>query len=255
MTIDANFGHLLRSAAKQIQPPQELRNKVMELIEFKNENGEILAKINIDSFTPLDPLNEIRQQIQPGTGVAVYVVDNNPERKIRNETFYQGEPWTQGFEELLRVARPFTFKIVREGKLKDIHVIYGFDYLTDDEVEDMYKEAKISGCKIVTRPLRRSNNIVGVDINYELDTRSVKLIVLNTTKSRIHVPDVEKHQIERMTVGLHDAVYLSDGLHQQFIWIEEAPQRLQYELRTTTEFTKQALLDMALKMHHPNILP
>ncbi|MDF2716080.1 MAG: hypothetical protein K0R28_3005 [Paenibacillus sp.] len=129
-----------------------------------------------------------------------------------------------------------------------IRIIHGFDPLSESEVKAMYREATETGCGIVTRELSRSDKIVGVQLDYLCEETRLELTILTTTKSRIHVPDVERHIVETMQVGNHPGVYLEDSSSQQLVWIESERDNIQYELRPATKVAKESLLRMAESM-------
>lgn len=77
--------------------------------------------------------------------------------------------------------------------------------------------------------------IVGVSLVCRKEERTFEFRIFGTTKSRIHVPNVEHHTIENLTIRSNEAVYIGDSDKQQLIWAELGPmfgKALQYEILT-----------------------
>lgn len=236
----------LKAKATEIHPPVELKEKVMQSIDLTNKRGEMIAKVMVDSLDPNDRFDQIIQQLKPGTGKAIFMVDNNPEKTISNQTFYEAEKWSLGLNELLKKVEPNKVKLPQQAQLQEINVMYGFDSLESWEIDEMYKEAELTGKKIIVRDLRKSNRMVGAKLLYTSDDSSFELHILITTKNRIHVPDINNHTVERTKVGSKEAVYLSDSTNHQLLWVDdEQGINIQYEIRTSSR-SKEWVFETAI---------
>jgi hypothetical protein len=190
----------LQEKAERVHPPTEIKRKVFEELELVNKNGEMLAKVTIDTLDLEDPFDQIIHQLKPGMGKAIYLVNNNPQKVISNQTNYNHEKWTQGLEELYKNMTPYKFNLPADADLQEIYVMYGFDSLEENEIQEMYDEAERTGIHVVVRDLRKNNRLVGAKFIYTKDGHLFELHVLTTTKNRIHVPDINRHRIERTSV-------------------------------------------------------
>lgn len=250
MNTEQSIGELLQGAASRLVPPEHMKERVMKTIQLqlRHANGSMAGKIDIDCLQDDTPINSALKQLKPGTGRAVYVVENNPGRTISNETYYSGEKWENGLQKLIGRRFPYSFKELLDASLSGIRIIRGFDPLTKSEIKAMYKEAKETGSAIVTRALRKNDKIVGIQLDYTYEHTRLELTILTTTKSRIHVPDVERHIVETFTINHYPAVYMEDESAQQLIWIESEPKNIQYELRPGKKVSKDWLIAMANNM-------
>lgn len=264
---DSEMIQALKDKARSIHPPAGLKEKVMRTFELANPKGNMLAKVMVDSLDSRDQLDQILQQLKPGTGKAIFIAENNPERAISNQTCYEAEAWPAGLHELLKEFEPLRIKLPRQARLQDIRVMYGFDALEPWEVEELYQEVARTGSGFAMRDLRKSPRLVGAQLLYASDASGesdhsdvsggsdylalldcsahsnrpadsdgslFELHILTTTKSRIHVPDILTHTVERTVIGSLEAVYLSDSTQHQLLWVEEQSDRpLQYEIRTS----------------------
>lgn len=236
---DSEIISALKAKAEEVHPPFELKEKVMQSIDLTNKKGEMLAKVMVDTLDSNDPFDQIIQQLKPGTGKAIFIVANNPDKTISNQTFYETEKWSLGLKELLKKIEPYKIKLPHQSKLQEIYVIYGFDSLETWEINEMYAEAEMTGKKIIVRDLRKSNRMVGAKLLYTSDDSLFELNILTTTKNRIHVPDISKHTVERTKVGSKEAVYLSDSTNHQLLWVDdEQGINIQYEIRTSSRSKK-----------------
>lgn len=224
----------LKETAEHIRPPASLQRKVMKELELLNKKGDLLGKVTVDTLGEEDPMDQIIQQLIPGTGKAIYVAGGNPDRIISNQTNYAHEPWHEGMEALRDRLQPCRFSTPADARLERIFVMYGFDSLTDQEKQEMYEEADRTGQPVIVRDLKKSQRLVGAKLEYSKEGHSFELHILTTTKNRIHVPDIDSHHIERVSVGGGEGVYLADAAHQQLLWIVEEAEgsRIQYDLRT-----------------------
>ncbi|MDF2658108.1 MAG: hypothetical protein K0Q94_899 [Paenibacillus sp.] len=125
--------------------------------------------------------------------------------------------------------------------------MYGFDNLTDDEIAEMIERSEHTGQRVVVRDLVPNDRLVGAQLDYTYGGQSFEYHILTTTKSRIHVPDIQDHRIERVAVNGQEGLYLSDGYQNQLIWVEEdsaSGYPLQYEIRAR-QAEKEWLLAIA----------
>lgn len=235
----------LKKRAESIRPPGELKRKVMRVLELSNEEGKTLGKVTVDTFDTNDPVDRIVRQLEPGTGRAIYVANTSPELAFTQQTNYKPVPWLFGTAELIKQAKPYTFRLVSGIEPVSISVMYGFDSLQPHEIEEMRKEAESTDRTIVIRSMRPNGKLVGALFRYVVDGKHLELHLLTTTKSAVHVPELDQHLVERAAVGRHPAVYIADSISHQLIWMtEDHGQPLHYELRSS-ELDRERLFDIA----------
>ncbi len=222
----------IRSKVNSVYPPENLKRKVMEQIEFQNENGDMLASIRIDSYQEDDVMDTIIQNLKPGMGKAIYVADQG-KGTVSQQTNYKAVKWENGIKALLNLISPLRLCLPINAELLDISIYYGFDNLSEEEIDDMVSESKVTGKLVIVRDLQPNNVLVGMNLIYRKDGKSFEFRIFNTTKSRIHVPDMEMEKIEYLQIRGNEAVYLTNSGRQHLIWAEEetgTKKALQYEL-------------------------
>ncbi|MFF2091041.1 hypothetical protein [Paenibacillus sp. NPDC058174] len=223
----------MKSKAETILPPAQLKRKIMEQIEMRNGNGEVLASVRVDTFQPDDPMDAIIQQLKPGMGKAIYIAAQG-DRTVSQQTNYAAVLWPHSLEQLFEEAAPWNPPLPVEAEIRRIEVYYGFDDVTEEEIEEMIAESEQQSKPVVVRDLRPNKNIVGARLLYDQADRNFECRLFGTTKSRIHVPDMEQQTIERLLIHGQEAVYLQNDEVRQLIWAMEVPQTsraVQYELR------------------------
>lgn len=222
----------IKSKAGSVHPPADLKRKVMEQIEMRNENGDILATVRIDSFQEDDVMDAIIQNLKPGMGKAIYFAGRG-ERTVSQQTNYDAVKWENGINELLNMALPLHLCLPIDVELHEIRVYYGFDNLSEEEIDDMIAESGKTGKQVIVRDLNPNDVLVGINLHYSKAGKFFEFRVMKTTKSRIHVPNMEEQIIEYLTVRGQKAVFLSNSGQQQLIWAEEdsgTRKAIQYEL-------------------------
>jgi len=246
-----NLQQSLKDIAAKLLPPPELKQKVFKELELRSDQGMMLAKVTVDTLDSTNLFDHIIQQLQPGMGKAIYVVPNNPDRIISNQTQYNAIPWKADLQTLQQKFNPYMISTPLHADLQGIQVMYGFDGLMPDEIESMYEEADQTGALVVTRDLRQNDTLVGMALYYQQEQHPFELHILSTTKNRIHVPDLDRHHIERLHVQGTEAIYLSSDAehHQLFMVIHDNGMRLQYEIRAS-DVTKSRVLKIAENLLH-----
>ncbi|MEK4436360.1 hypothetical protein [Paenibacillus sp. FSL K6-2862] len=198
-------------------------------MEMRNEEGEVLAIVNIDSSQGESTIDRIVRQLKPGMGRGIYLA---ADKKISQQTNYGAVKWLGGVTELMAKLSPWEPVFPADANVLDIQVYYGFDNLTEEEIDEMAMESSETG-KDVVRDLKPNDTFVGVSLLYRKDETLFQFRIFGTTKSRIQVPDMEKQTIEKLTIRSNEAVYIGDNESQRLIWAEVGPTRgkaLQYEV-------------------------
>jgi hypothetical protein len=243
-----NRDELIRSIldkAAAIEPPPELKGKVMQLV-LRGASGNPVSAIRVDSWDESDPMDRILQQLKPGMGIAVYIA-GTADGAVSQQTCYKPVEWTGSLNGLLAAASPYDPRLPAGAELIRASVMYGFDNLTDDEIAEMIERSEHTGQRVVVRDLVPNDRLVGAQLDYTYGGQSFEYHILTTTKSRIHVPDIQDHRIERVAVNGQEGLYLSDGYQNQLIWVEEdsaSGYPLQYEIRAR-QAEKEWLLAIA----------
>ena len=225
--------HALKMKSEDIVPPMELKNKVFEELELISKDGDMLAKVTIDTLDEEDSFDQIIKQLQPGMGKAILLMYDNENTSFSNQTNYKHEKWDMGLDELRNRSQLRTFRTPVNADVEEVFVMYGFDSLQEDQISEMYEEARQTEHKVVTRDLIKNQTIVGAKLIYIKDGNKIELLLLTTTKNRIHVPDLSNHIIERGIVNNCDSIFLSDTVNQQLLWVEESEINIQYEIRAS----------------------
>lgn len=198
-------------------------------MEMKSENGDVLAILNIHSAQEEHDVDSILRTLQPGMGKGIYIAS---EKKITQQTNYEAVTWTKGLSELKDKMPLWEPVFPVHTELMDIHVYYGFDNLTPEEIDEMSAESELTG-KNVVRDLKPNEMLVGMSMVFRKDETSFQFRIFGTTKSRVYVPDIAQSTIDNLTIRANEAVYIEDGENQQLIWAELGPQQgkaLQYEI-------------------------
>jgi len=240
----------IKAQAKSVNPPEELKNKVMELF-LSGAKGEKLAEIRVDSLQSEDEMDRILTELTPGMGKAIYIADGSGEKKVSQQTNYKPVEWAGSLHEL-ETKSLIPLRLPDCVQLHCIEAVYGFDNITEAEMNEMYEEAARTGKTVVTRDLRPSGKAVGVVLHGSRAGQTLQLHGLTTTKSRIHVPDFESHHIERLNVAGHEAIFLQGGGTSQLMWVQQCEAlgqktTVQYELRSS-EMDKDMLLETACEI-------
>jgi hypothetical protein len=222
----------LKSKADSIHPSPDLKRRVMEQVEMKNQKGDTLAILRIDSFQDNDLMDAIIRELKPGMGKAIYIAGQG-EGTFSQQTNYDAVKWEQGMNALLELATPWKLSFPVDAELQEIRVYYGFDNLSQDEIDGMVAESEQTRKPIIVRDLRPNGVLAGMQFFYMKAEGTFELRIFGTTKSRVHVPDMEKQIIEHLSVRGNQGVYVADNQHQHLIWAEEeqgSSKPLQYEI-------------------------
>lgn len=188
-----------------------------------------MAILHIDSFKEENDIDNIIRDLEPGMGKGIYIAN---EKKISQQTNYEAVKWQKGLDELKEKAPLWEPVFPVNAQVNDIRVYYGFDNLSQEEIDEMAAESERTGRNVV-RDLKPNDTLVGVSLVCCKDETTFEFRIFGTTKSRIHVPNVEHLTIENLTIRANEAVFVGDREKQQLIWAEEGPnfgKVLQYEL-------------------------
>lgn len=200
-------------------------------MEMKDEKGKVLAILHIDSLKVDNVMDTIIQDLKPGMGKGIYIADSG-EKKVSQQTNYEAVKWQGGLEALKEKASPWNLLFPIDAELMDIRVYYGFDNLSQQEIDEMVDESERTGKNVVVRDLKPNNMLVGLSINYLKDEQTFEFRIFGTTKSRIQIPNLEHHAIEQLMIRGNEAVYVGEREKHQLIWaeVESGGKALQYEI-------------------------
>jgi len=235
-----------RERPDSLRPPGELRRKVMEQIEMHSGDGVTLATLRVDSLRRDDALDAVIRTLRPGMGKAIYV-SGTGERNVSQQTNYEAVKWNEGLRALLKRASPLRLRLPGGADWEEIRVYYGFDNVSEEDIEEMIAESERFGKKVVVRDLRPNRELVGLSLRCVQDGRFFEYRIFRTTKSRVHVPDIGKEEIGQLRVRGHEAVYLANEGRRQLIWAEPETvmgAALQYEIHGT-DLDREALIRIA----------
>lgn len=199
-------------------------------MDIKNKSGDVLGKIQIESLRKDRAIDRIVIDLKPGEGKAIYTADAS-ENQFTQQTNYAAIPWEDGLEQLQKLYSPWQPKFPIDSDIGAIHVFYGFDNLTPQEIEEMVEESNRSGSNVVIRDLKPNKKVVGISITYQ-EYGGYTLNIFGTTKSRIALPDHGGATVKQAAIRGVQAFFIVNNETSQLIWIEEDVQgkALQYEI-------------------------
>ncbi|WP_339241786.1 DUF4367 domain-containing protein [Paenibacillus sp. FSL R5-0517] len=199
-------------------------------MDIKNKSGDVLGKIQIESLRKDRAIDRIVIDLKPGEGKAIYTADAS-ENQFTQQTNYAAIPWEDGLEQLQKLYSPWQPKFPIDSDIDAIHVFYGFDNLTPQEIEEMVEESNRSGTNVVIRDLKPNKRVVGISITYQ-EYGGYTLNIFGTTKSRIALPDHGGATVKQAAIRGVQAFFIVNNETSQLIWIEEDVQgkALQYEI-------------------------
>ena len=202
-------------------------------MEMKDEKGNVLGILDIDSLNRNNVMEAIIKELKPGMGKGIYIADLG-EKKISQQTNYKAVEWNAGLPALREKASPWELSFPMDAELENIQVYYGFDNLTNQEIDEMIEESRRTGKHVVLRDLRPNHTLVGLSVTYNKGGRDFEFRIFGTTKSRIQLSDLEDYTYENVQIRGNEAVYIGDDEKQQLIWIEmdSRGKVLQYEIGT-----------------------
>lgn len=199
-------------------------------MDIKNKSGDVLGKIQIESLRNDNAIDRIVIDLKPGEGKAIYTADVI-ENQFTQQTNYAPISWEDGLEQLQKHYSPWQPKFPIDSDIDAIHVFYGFDNLTPQEIDEMIEESNRSGRNVVIRDLKPNKKVVGISITYK-EYGGYKLNVFGTTKSRIALPDQDGTTVTQAAIRGVQAFYIFNNEASQLVWIEEDVhgKALQYEI-------------------------
>ncbi|MGO4729707.1 DUF4367 domain-containing protein [Paenibacillus sp. 2KB_22] len=199
-------------------------------MDIKNKSGDVLGKIQIESLRNDSAIDRIVIDLKPGEGKAIYTADAT-ENQFTQQTNYAAIPWEEGLEQLEKLYSPWQPKFPINSDIDAIHVFYGFDNLTPQEIEEMVEESNRTGRNVVIRDLKPNKRVVGISITYQ-EYGGYKLNIFGTTKSRITLPDHDGTTVKQVAIRGVQAFFIVNNETSQLIWIEEDVhgKALQYEI-------------------------
>lgn len=200
-------------------------------MDIKNQNGDFLGKIQMQSLESDHVVDQIIRTLRPGDGKAIYIADVEGNNQFSQQTNYAAVEWQYSLNELKEAMTKWQPKFPSYAEADHIQVYYGFDNLTTDEIEAMAEESRRTGQKVVVRDLKPNNTLVGVRLTYKGEG-TCTLHIFGTTKSRIQLSEHELSQVKNLLVRGAEAFYFSNHGADRLIWIEagSSGKALQYEL-------------------------
>lgn len=209
----------------------------MKTYELYNEEGKIIyqekdiSKSGIPIKTPdeemqvfMSKMVEIEENLQSGTAAAVYIKENNPQKRV------------------VTLSQPFIYKefsSLQQNLGNQISVKanlpggYSFDsaivdYLVNREYqkEDLYKLAEKTDQEYVLKPLSFSDKITSVEISYrkESDTILVRVTPFDEVEgSTVYQAEMEKRKAEKLKINDTEALYSEqvnvDDTVKEILWV------------------------------------
>ncbi|USG65593.1 hypothetical protein NDK47_26420 [Brevibacillus ruminantium] len=237
----------------------------VKVYELKNEKGEVISQISHTTEKPVldkqrtyyELLEEVRETVKPGGAVAVYIVPDNPQKRI---SFFQ-KPMS--FEDrsafLESVGGGLTFPEELVGGYKFTEGMYQNELIRDYKNEDFYKEAEETKKDVIVKELAVEPDYQYAIARYAKDKGTVSIKIDNFAKVKNSSTEAGPDDtVEKVKVKNKDALYLmrkfmgEDGkvasIEQSIEFYKDDAKQLYTVFTTSDKITKEEMLAIAEKL-------
>jgi len=240
-----------------------------EYFQLKNRQGEVIYQEKDASLatgteiqTPdeqmmafLQKRSEIEEKMAPGTAAAVYIKENNPNKKVQT------------------IAKPFEFDKMEDlqGKLAGMVELPdtlpgGFAFTTgsieydvngDYNKEELYKMAEESEQDYVLVPLQWTDRINNIIVSYSAGEDSMQVVISNlegvVDNTVYHVNQAERN-VEKIIVDQTEALYSEEGNElKTVVWVVEEPaMKLEYRIFSNSPLLNKESAQQLMKAFLPS---
>lgn len=233
----------------------------MKVYELKNDQGEAIVRVSEAtepkseySGSRIEIMNQIRETLQPGASVAVYIA--GPDNPDKNVSFMEIPRFISVQSELQTEVGSF-FEIPEElvggYKFAEGHINHQLSDSKQELFDEMIKEAERDNKNVVVRELPANPNVQHLYLTYKHTKGEVQLNLTNFENMKWVSDDAGPDEtVEKVTVQNKEALYhvrkLKDKEAKYVQFYQDDKKRL-IEVRTTTpDITKEDLLKIAEKL-------
>ncbi|GED71260.1 hypothetical protein BRE01_49620 [Brevibacillus reuszeri] len=233
----------------------------MKVYELKNDQGEAVVRINETteskreySGNRIEIVNQIRENLQPGARVAVYIA--GPDNPDKNVSFMEIPSFISVQSELQTKVGTF-FEIPEElvggYKFAEGHINHQLSGSMQELFDEMIKEAERDNKNVVVRELPANPNVQYLYLTYKHNKGEVMLTLTNFENMKWVSDEAGPDEtVEKVTVQKKEALYhvrkLKDKEAKYVQFYQDDKKRL-IEVRTMEpDITKEDLLKIAEKL-------
>jgi len=239
----------------------QLKNPQGEVIyqeqDVSNANVKIMDKPDPEMQAYLEKQWEIRDSLEPGDALAVYIVANNPKKQI------------------VDLSKPFEYTNLAalKEKLAGQAVVPeslpgGFVFL-DGKVETgikreynkdaLYQQAENSKTEYVEQPLERTNEMEYVGATYRAGDHSINVYISNFDEvvgNTVYMVNLDKQKKEKVKVGQLEILYTEedqgDRVYKEMVWVmETAGKQVRYRVSSSGEVLNKNNVEKFVKAFLP----
>lgn len=222
--------------------------------QLQNQQGEVIYQEKDASEAPnteikapdeqmlalMQRISEIEEQMAPGTVAAVYIKENNPNKKIHT------------------IAKPFAFDKLEDlqNKLAGTVVLPdslpgGFAFANgsveyevnrDYHKEELYKLAEASDQDFVQQPLQWTDQLSHVVATYKAGEDSMRVAITNlegVTDNTVYYANQDGRKTEKIVVDQIEALYAEqkgqERVNKTIMWVvEKGKAKLEYRISSAS---------------------
>lgn len=237
----------------------------VKVYELKNEQGEVISRVEHTMEKPdvekpltyMELLEEVRNSVTPGGAVAVYIVPDNPDKRI---SFFQKPKSFEDRSALLKaVGGGVTLPEELAGGYQFKEGVLGNEIIRDYKDEDFYKEAEETKKDVVVKELKVKPDYQYAVARYAKDESEVSIRIENFEKVLYTTAEAGPDDtVENIKVKNRDALYIlrkfmdQDGKVasiQQSVELYKDDEKQLYTVFTSSpNVTKEELMAIVDKM-------
>ena len=239
----------------------QLKNPQGEVIyqeqDVSNANVKIMDKPDPEMQAYLEKQWEIRDSLEPGDALAVYIVANNPKKQIVDLS----KPFE--YTSLVALREKLGNQAVVPEKLPGDFVFMDGRVETvikrEYKKEALYQQAEGSKKEYVEQPLERTNDMNYVDVNYQAGEKYMKVRISNfddVVGNTVYMVDLDKQKKEKVKVGQLEILYTEedrgDHVSKEIVWVmETAGKQVAYRVSSRGEVLNKNNVEKFVKAFLP----
>ncbi|WP_312110403.1 DUF4367 domain-containing protein [Brevibacillus reuszeri] len=232
----------------------------MKVYELKNDQGEAVVKVT-ETHTKFegggsrqDIMNQIRETLQPGSNVAVYIAGpDNPDKDV---SFMQIPLLQTNHSALQNEVGSFVgipTELVGGYQFAEGYIDHQVNYSQPELFEEMIKEAEQNKKDVVVREFPVDPKIQRLNITYKGTKGDVLLLLTNFENMKWISNDAgPDEKVEKVTVQHKEALYYVQKLKEneaKYVQFYRDDKKQLFEVRTLApDITKEELLKIAEKL-------
>jgi len=239
----------------------QLKNQQGDVIyqeqDVSNANVNIVKKPDPEMQAYLEKQWEIRDSLEPGDALAVYIVANNPKKQIVDLS----KPFE--YTSLVALREKLGNQAVVPEKLPGDFVFMDGRVETvikrEYKKEALYQQAEGSKKEYVEQPLERTNDMNYVDVNYQAGEKYMKVRISNfddVVGNTVYMVDLDKQKKEKVKVGQLEILYTEedrgDHVSKEIVWVmETAGKQVAYRVSSRGEVLNKNNVEKFVKAFLP----